>query len=51
MGARKRGNVLSQVDINRRQFLVTELAVGFAAAVAPVAAGTITTDTEGLDAA
>ena len=51
MGARKRGNVLSQVDINRRQFLVTELAVGFAAAVAPVAAGTITTDTDGLDAA
>jgi carboxymethylenebutenolidase len=42
--------VLSQVDINRRQFLVTELAAGFAAAVAPVAAATITTDTEGLDA-
>jgi carboxymethylenebutenolidase len=51
MGARKRGNVLNQVDVNRRQFLVTELAVGFAAAVAPIAAGTITTDTEGLDAA
>jgi carboxymethylenebutenolidase len=43
--------VLNQVDINRRQFLVTELAAGFAAAVQPIAAGTITTDTEGLDAA
>jgi carboxymethylenebutenolidase len=43
--------VLSQVDVNRRQFLVTELALGFAAAVSPVAAGTITTDTDGLDAA
>ncbi|HXN47450.1 MAG TPA: dienelactone hydrolase family protein [Bryobacteraceae bacterium] len=41
----------TQLDINRRQFLVTELAVGFAAAVAPIAAATITTDTEGLDAA
>jgi len=51
MGARKRGNLSTQLDINRRQFLVTELAVGFAAAVAPIAAATITTDTEGLDAA
>ena len=44
------GNVLNQVDINRRQFLVTELATGFAAAVQPIAAGTITTDTAGLEA-
>ncbi len=51
MGARKRGKVLNHVDVNRRQFLVTELAAGFAAAVQPIAAGTITTDTEGLDAA
>jgi carboxymethylenebutenolidase len=46
----KRGNVLNQTEINRRQFLVTELAAGFAAAVLPVAAGVITTDTEGLEA-
>lgn len=38
-------------DINRRQFLVTELAAGFAAAVQPVTAATIVTDTAGLDAA
>lgn len=42
--------MLNQVDFNRRQFLVTELAAGFAAAVQPIAAGTITTDTEGLEA-
>jgi carboxymethylenebutenolidase len=42
--------VLNQNDINRRQFLATELAAGFAAAVQPVAAGTIATDTEGLEA-
>ncbi len=41
---------MSRVDINRRQFLVTELAAGFAAAVQPIAAGTITTDAEGLEA-
>ena len=51
MGAGKRGTLSTQLDINRRQFLVTELAVGFAAAVRPIAAATITTDTEGLDAA
>jgi len=51
MGVRKRGNLSTQLDINRRQFLVTELALGFAAAVRPIAAATITTDTEGLDAA
>ncbi len=36
--------------MNRREFLVTKLAVGFAAATPPVAAA-ITTDTEGLEAA
>jgi carboxymethylenebutenolidase len=42
---------LLHADINRRQFLVTELAAGFAAAVQPVTAATIVTDTAGLDAA
>ncbi len=37
-------------DVNRREFLVTKLAAGFAAAVLPVTAETITTDTNGLDA-
>jgi carboxymethylenebutenolidase len=35
---------------NRRQFLVTKLAVGFAMAVSPAGAQTITTDTQGLTA-
>jgi carboxymethylenebutenolidase len=35
---------------DRRQFLVTELSAGFALAVLPVSAETITTDTEGLEA-
>ena len=35
---------------DRRQFLVTKLAVGFALAVRPVTAETITTDTQGLEA-
>lgn len=35
---------------NRRQFLVTKLAAGFALAVSPVGAETITTDTKGLTA-
>jgi carboxymethylenebutenolidase len=39
-----------QQDQNRRQFLVTKLATGFALAVEPIAAGTITTDTEGIRA-
>jgi carboxymethylenebutenolidase len=34
----------------RRRFLMTSLATGFALAVQPVSAGTITTDTEGLEA-
>jgi carboxymethylenebutenolidase len=37
-------------DVNRREFLVTKLAAGFAVAVEPVAAQTVTTDTKGLDA-
>jgi carboxymethylenebutenolidase len=37
-------------DENRRQFLVTKLAIGFAAAVCPITAETITTDTNGLSA-
>jgi carboxymethylenebutenolidase len=35
---------------NRRDFLVTKLAVGFAMAVRPISAQTITTDTNGLTA-
>ncbi len=37
-------------EVNRRQFLVTKLAAGFAAAVQPIAAATITTDANGLEA-
>jgi carboxymethylenebutenolidase len=37
-------------DLTRRQFTVTTLAAGFALAVQPVSAQTITTDTEGLEA-
>lgn len=36
--------------VARRDFLVTQLAVGFAAAVQPISGSTITTDTSGLDA-
>jgi carboxymethylenebutenolidase len=36
--------------VQRREFLVTKLAAGFAVAVQPVAAETITTDTNGLEA-
>lgn len=35
-------------DVSRREFVVTSLAAGFAAAVTPVSAETITTDSEGL---
>jgi len=38
------------LEENRRQFLVTKLAVGFAAAVCPIAAEAIHTDSEGLTA-
>jgi carboxymethylenebutenolidase len=39
---------LPKTDFNRRDFVVTTLAVGFAMAVQPVSAETITTDTGGL---
>ena len=39
-----------KLDLGRRAFAVTTLAAGFAAAVSPVAAATITTDTTGLEA-
>ncbi len=37
-------------DFSRREFVVTSLAAGFALAVQPVSAQTITTDTQGLEA-
>ena len=37
-------------DVNRRDFVVTALAAGFALSVRPVSAETITTDTKGLEA-
>jgi carboxymethylenebutenolidase len=37
-------------DFSRREFVVTSLAAGFALAVQPVSAETITTDTRGLEA-
>ncbi len=40
----------SGFDLTRRTFAVTTLAAGFALAVQPVSAQTITTDTDGLDA-
>ena len=39
-----------QQNFSRRQFVVTSLAAGFAMAVQPVAAQTITTDAKGLEA-
>ena len=41
---------LSKVAPTRRQFVVTTLAAGFALAVRPVSAETITTDAKGLEA-
>jgi carboxymethylenebutenolidase len=41
---------LVKTDFSRRQFVVTTLATGFALAVQPVSAETITTDTQGLEA-
>ena len=41
---------LAKSDFTRRKFVVTTLASGFALAVSPVSAETITTDTEGLEA-
>jgi carboxymethylenebutenolidase len=42
--------LLPKVELSRRNFVVTSLAGGFALAVQPVSAETITTDTEGLTA-
>jgi carboxymethylenebutenolidase len=41
---------LPQTDLSRRGFVATSLATGFALAVQPVSAETITTDAEGLEA-
>jgi len=43
-------SLLGNRSLTRRQVLVTSLATGFALAVQPVGAQTLTTDTEGLDA-
>ncbi len=43
-------NVLSRVELSRRDMVVTSLAAGFALAVQPVGAATITTDDEGVTA-
>lgn len=43
-------SLLPDVRDNRREFLVSKLAVGFALAVQPITADTITTDTAGLTA-
>ncbi len=42
--------LLPRPDFSRREFVVTTLAAGFAAATQPVSAQTITTDTHGLEA-
>ncbi|HYM01563.1 MAG TPA: dienelactone hydrolase family protein [Stellaceae bacterium] len=43
-------SLISPTDFSRRTFVVTSLAAGFAAAVQPVSAETITTDANGLTA-
>ncbi len=43
-------SLLPKADFTRREFVVTTLATGFALAVQPVSAQTITTDTDGLEA-
>ncbi|HEX5106492.1 MAG TPA: dienelactone hydrolase family protein [Pirellulaceae bacterium] len=43
-------SLLPKIDVTRRGFVVTSLASGFALAVRPVTAETITTSAEGLDA-
>jgi carboxymethylenebutenolidase len=43
-------SLLPKIDVTRREFVVTTLATGFALAVQPVSAQTITTDTTGLEA-
>jgi carboxymethylenebutenolidase len=42
-------SLVPKIDLSRRLFAVTSLAAGFASAVTPVSAATITTDAEGLD--
>ncbi len=46
----KSRSLLPQLDLTRREFTVTTLAAGFALAVQPVSADTITTDTKGIEA-
>jgi carboxymethylenebutenolidase len=43
-------SLMPKLDFTRRDFVVTTLAAGFALAVQPVSAETITTDTKGLEA-
>jgi carboxymethylenebutenolidase len=43
-------SLMPETSLSRREFVVTSLAVGFALAVQPVSADTITTDAKGLDA-
>ncbi len=43
-------SLLPRTDFSRREFVVTSLATGFALAVQPVSAQTITTDAKGLEA-
>jgi carboxymethylenebutenolidase len=43
-------SLMPNMDLTRRTFVVTSLAAGFAAAVQPVSAQTITTDSSGLEA-
>ena len=43
-------SLLPKTELTRREFVVTTLAAGFALAVQPVSAQTITTDTTGLEA-
>lgn len=43
-------SLMPKIDFTRRDFVVTTLAAGFALAVQPVSAETITTDTQGLEA-
>jgi carboxymethylenebutenolidase len=43
-------SLLPATEFSRREFVVTTLAAGFAMAVQPVSAQTITTDTKGLEA-
>jgi carboxymethylenebutenolidase len=43
-------SLLPKINFNRRDFVVTSLATGFALAVQPISAQTITTDTTGIEA-